>query len=1297
MSLLTSNGACSIATRAGSETESVRGRRLIAIFGTARSGTTWLASILNSYPRVVYSHEPFSRLHGPFVESALERIKTTGSISDAERVTLMETWTRAYHDCHRPPFFAKDFNQTPGPVVWLAWLAVRSTGHGSELFRRLFSPRDDDSFDLLIKQGSFGIHARAFVQALNPTLLVIIRHPCAVVASRLRGHRSGLMPIQEMREWLEFHGRQAEQLGFDRQSVLGMDLVEFLALEWLVENAEYERTVEAHSDSMIVVYEELCRRSVDVTANVFELLGWELTDQTLKFIESSTGTHRWFRPFLQSADAYFSVYQDSTKTRESWKSQLSSEQSNRILSLTQAMSDRYWPRFEDRVYGLVPASQSPPVGEPCSSDRQNEDPLSRLWEGMAEAQTVASGTYAEPAITPPAPIPLIVHSRMATRFVQPLKVGVPLPEQTVFRGDKIQLLDQHGQAITAQTSPLATWPDGSLKWLLLDVLFDGLPEGDNQCSIEVTRNDNETSEDKAGTGLCDWIQVFERGGAIVVNTGHVEFWIDRKIFRPFTRVILKGTPPIDRKSSDAVLIDFRGHAHVAKIDDVQLESCGPVRTTLLFKGEFQNCRGVRFSSRLSFFVNSGLVKIQFTLHNPNRARHRGGLWDLGDPGSFMFRELSLGFSAGDAGQTRTLWKSEVEQPFRSAPDGRVEIYQDSSGGENWQSRNHVNRHGRVPCRFRGYRTTSGGREESGLRASPVLSVENSAGHLVVATPEFWQQFPKSLSARDGQIRVGLFPPQCDDLFELQGGEQKTHDVWVRYDSPRNNSSDDTLACALDWVHQPARLLLDAEWVAQSSALEHFVPVKHSPDDRLDSVLQSAVQGERSFFAGRERIDEYGWRNFGDIHADHEEAYYRGPLPVISHYNNQFDCIFGLIQQFLRTGDPRWYDLLDPLARHVIDIDIYHTDQDKPAYNGGLFWFTDHYKDASTSTHRTYSRANCPTGNSDYGGGPSSNHNFTTGLLYYYYLTGEHLACNAVIQLADWVINMDDGGNTVFSLIDDGPTGLASCSSGLEYHGPGRGCGNSVNALLDAWLLTNGPTYLDKAESLIRRSVHPNDDVAARNLLDVEKRWSYTVFFSSLSRYLDLKSEIGQRDFMYAYARESLLHYSRWMVDHEVPYFDQLEKLEYPTEAWAVQEIRKANVLRVAAKYADPVLRDRLWKRGMELVDRAWFDLMRFESRTTARAIAVLLVEGTKDSAIRSHCFKPDNLPCGRYDFGIPELFVPQKLRVLSQVMTARGLGKILLRLLRPTVWQSWLARRSRRTQRPGRDRVVDHAAQEPVG
>src|SRR5262249_30947404 len=205
-------------------------------------------------------------------------------------------------------------------------------------------------------------------------------------------------------------------------------------------------------------------------------------------------------------------------------------------------------------------------------------------------------------------------------------------------------------------------------------------------------------------------------------------------------------------------------------------------------------------------------------------------------------------------------------------------------------------------------------------------------------------------------------------------------------------------------------------------------------------------------------------------------------------------------------------------------------------------------------------------------------------------------------------------------------------------------------------------------------IHPADDIAVLNLLDVENRWSYTVFLSVLCRYLDLKAEAGQLDFAYAYARASLLHYAAWMERHERPYFDQPDKLEYPTETWAAQEMRKGNVLRLAARYAEEPLRGQLLKRGLEFAERAWSDLLRFESRTTTRPLAIMMREGTVDLYLRQHDLPPAPPPDEAYDFGSPERFVPQRQRVKARLKSLSGLASITLRLVNPRNWLRYLAR-----------------------
>jgi hypothetical protein len=873
-------------------------------------------------------------------------------------------------------------------------------------------------------------------------------------------------------------------------------------------------------------------------------------------------------------------------------------------------------------------------------------------------------------------LPLLLRSSCAARL-QPVTRGFPLPRGLLNDPGAVVLADETGCRIPLQTAALSRWSDGSVRWLLLDFIVPGVGSAEQRWALQ-PRPDDDAGELPPG------VRVRETAAAVVVHTGTTEFHVDRRILKPFACVLRDGVPLAGFAS--AVELTLARGCPSPRIESVAVEAAGPVRATVCLSGTFTGGSGLRFLARLCFFAGTGLVRLRLTIHNPHRAQHRGGLWDLGDAGSRLFRQLAVRFILGGTGPL-VRWTAELGGPVASLEGGVLDIYQDSSGGDNWQSRNHVNRYGRVPCSFRGYRLRAGDKETKGLRANPVVALRGQDVTLAAALPEFWQQFPKGIHVEGPEIALRLFPGQFADAFELQGGEQKTHTLWLRV-GPAEEPDPGVLA----WVHQPATIQVPPRWYAESGAIPHLPAPDRDATAELDELLGEAVSGPHSLFARREVIDEYGWRHYGDLYADHEEAHHTGLKPIVSHYNNQYDVVYGALLQYYRTGDARWAELLEPLARHVIDTDIYHTSKDRSAFSGGLFWHTDHYRDAATATHRGYSRANaCP--GQDYGGGPGSEHNYTDGLLHYYYLTGDPQARDTVLGLADWTLRMDDGRLNVLGVVDDGPTGLASATRHPDYHGPGRGAANSINTLLNAWLLSRDSSvgqasvlarshpgqarmlalrqnacYLEKAEELIRRCIHPADDVEARGLLRLEDRWSYTVFLVVLARYLDLKAEAGDLDFMYAYSRAGLLHYASWMVEKERPYFERPEQLEYPTETWAAQEVRKANVFRLAARYADEPLRARLLAKGEEFARRAWADLNHFASRRTLRPLAVMMTEGTRDAFFRQGGESPAPPLNASYPFGSPAAFVPQKQRVLRRLKSVRGLCGLLPRLLDVRNW-----------------------------
>jgi YetA-like protein len=822
----------------------------------------------------------------------------------------------------------------------------------------------------------------------------------------------------------------------------------------------------------------------------------------------------------------------------------------------------------------------------------------------------------------------------------PVSCGIPWPRGALRDCIHLALRDIYDRRIPLQARSLDRWPDSSLRWILLDwhAETEAAPY-----RLGVT--------DDAPLQPQNAMTVRSNGSAVTVDTGTAQFEIHANSQFPFRSVRVSGVPAIDAARTSFAVEDENGRQFVPHVTAIRIQEPGPLRAQVHVHGKLRSSYSEEladFESRLHFYANSAMVRFELTIRNPRKAAHPGGLWDLGNDGSIYLRDASLTIAMPDVAASAIRCSQHFGAPFEILPCP-LELYQDSSGGPNWKSSNHLNRRHDVPNTFRGYRLKAGAVERLGERATPALSLTAGDCTLGVTVPSFWQNFPKAIEATSDSVVLRLFPRQYADVHELQGGEQKTHDFAVLLGSSGSDAAEQALA----WFRAPAVVAATPEWYCASAALPYLTPKADDPNVGYLKLVDAAIEGPNTFEHKREVIDEYGWRHFGDIYGDHEAVFQKGPTPLVSHYNNQYDAIAGFAHQFLRSGDKRWFQHMNELAAHVIDIDIYHTDRDKSAYNHGQFWHTFHYVDADTGTHRSYPKAAKVCG-----GGPANEQCYTTGLMLHHFLTGSPASRESALGLARWVIDMDDGDRTVFRWLARGDTGLASKSRTFDYHGPGRGAANSIAALIDGHRLSGDAAFLAKAEQLIRRCIHPADNVPARNLLDAENRWFYTMFLQSLGRYLDHKAERGELDRMYAYARASLLHYARWMADNEYPYLDKPEILEYPTETWPAQDIRKSDIFKIAAKHATNEERDRFLNRSEFFFRYAVEKLSTMPTRSLARPVVLLLSNGYMHAYFQKKPNESAPVPPPISDFGEPESFVPQKTRAIRRCKILAASGAI---------------------------------------
>lgn len=798
---------------------------------------------------------------------------------------------------------------------------------------------------------------------------------------------------------------------------------------------------------------------------------------------------------------------------------------------------------------------------------------------------------------------------------EPVTRGVPWPKGMLNHPSDLRMFDEDDNAIPLQTEILDRWSDGSVRWVLCDWqaefpkhrkyrlrLDPGFPvvSVDNLVPVCVDRTASLVWEMNPGQ-IVSWVQ----GEASVWMQGGPRRWFTTHVENP--------------------------------------QGIGPFQVGL----------------RHTCYAGSQVVRYDITIRNSMPADHPGGCWDLGRSPAYEFDFLNLKIPFMSAFSAKLSPEPGIVPREVSLA---ARLLQESSGGENWNSTNHLNGERIVDPRFRGYRITSQD-TLTGLQACPIAILRNTAEEIAVSYPDFWQNFPKGLHLALDGIRFELFPHREGRKYELQGGEQKTHTFYVSF------GKDTITESPLEWTRDPLVPVVDPEWIASTKAIPYLTPRAKDVHRDYLGFVDSAIEGDDCFEKKRQVIDEYGWRHFGDLYGDHEAVLHPDfpPTPRVSHYNNQYDAVAGFGYQFLRSGDPRWLTNMRELAQHVIDIDIYHTNGDKSAYNHGLFWHTYHYVDADTGTHRSYPKQGKvpPHGKPVPGGGPSNEHNYATGLMLHYFLTGDLAAKEAALGLAQWVIDMDDGNKTIFRWLSRGFTGLASQSRSPDYHGPGRGSANSVSVLLDGHRLTGEKKYLDKAEQIIRRVIHPKEDVASRNLLDAENRWFYTMFLQSLGKYLDYQVERGDLGFMYAYARECLLVYARWMRANEYPYLQRKAILEYPTETWAAQDLRKGEIFHFATMHAAGDEREEFRRAASFFFHIPITQLSTMPSRTLCRPLVLMLSYGWMHNYFRLNPEEARPAPKGNHDFGEPERFIPQKriAKKRAKRLAAGMLGLAILGVL----------------------------------
>ena len=268
-------------------------------------------------------------------------------------------------------------------------------------------------------------------------------------------------------------------------------------------------------------------------------------------------------------------------------------------------------------------------------------------------------------------VPLIVSSidaKTPARKREPVRVGLPMAKGLYDGRAPLSVYGADGQPLPTQTRVLDRWSDGSARWLLVDFEATHAGAGDWTGWLRPLSPGARETGDRPALVL----ETTSHG--IRVNTGVATFQLQPGNQFPFSSITLAGAgTPLDGRACELDARDTSGAKGRSQITGVNVEDSGPLRATVLLTGAIEGlANSLKFEARLTFFAGSGVVRVELTLRNPERATHPGGRWDLGDPGSVLFSRLSLRLPFASGFTPRATWSIGSDHAIEDA-GGTLEI------------------------------------------------------------------------------------------------------------------------------------------------------------------------------------------------------------------------------------------------------------------------------------------------------------------------------------------------------------------------------------------------------------------------------------------------------------------------------------------------------------------------------------------------------------------------------------------------------------------------------------------------
>jgi hypothetical protein len=268
------------------------GRKLVFLFGSARSGTSFVSKLLDASPDVLYRHEPdisLSTIEFPFLPA---RSEYAGMISAAARYAASLASLKTSRTVGSPPYFDKRFRTGLGNRLWRlnAYLAK-----GAERLQMRVPISDwlrpDAQMTTVMKSVSSVVRAPLFHAAMPEARIIhLVRHPCAVISSRKRGIAGGHLDVPiYVEEALRMEEAANYPLSAEQVRLLGH--AGQVAYVWMLQNDKVYAELNDDPRYQFISYEGLCLDPATKGREMYAFadLAWGVqTERFLSMIESES-------------------------------------------------------------------------------------------------------------------------------------------------------------------------------------------------------------------------------------------------------------------------------------------------------------------------------------------------------------------------------------------------------------------------------------------------------------------------------------------------------------------------------------------------------------------------------------------------------------------------------------------------------------------------------------------------------------------------------------------------------------------------------------------------------------------------------------------------------------------------------------------------------------------------------------------------------------------------------------------------------------------------------------------------